>query len=206
MNLVCLDLEGVLIPEIWKGLAELTQIDALNRTTRDEPDYNKLMRYRLEILDQHGIGMNQVQTTVAGMDPLPGAIEFMQWLSNQAQVIILSDTFYEFAKPLLQKLGNPTVFCHSLEIAPNGRIVNYCLRQENQKEIAVNALKSLNYQVISAGDSYNDMTMLGASDKGILFCPPDSIVEEFPQYPVTRTHAELAAELNKTLKGSPYQG
>lgn len=205
MNVVCLDLEGVLIPEIWKGLASLTKIDALNRTTRDEPDYNVLMRYRLDILDQHKIGMNEVREVVAGMDPLDGAIPFINWLRENTQVIILSDTFFEFAQPLLSKLGNPTIFCHTLEIEASGRIADYKLRQEDQKRIAVNGLKNMNFNVISAGDSYNDLTMLKASHQGIFFCPPDSIVEENPEIPVTKTYKDLADELNKHLQVTPYE-
>ena len=206
MHTVCLDLEGVLIPEIWKGLAKLTQIDALNRTTRDEPDYNVLMQYRLKILDEHGIGMNEIRKVVASMDPLEGAIPFLRWLRNQTQVIILSDTFYEFAQPLLAKLENPTIFCHSLEIESNGRIANYILRQEDQKRIAVNALKSMNYEIIAAGDSYNDLTMLQNAHHGIFFCPPASIVQEYPEFPVTETYAQLAEALNVHLKAAPFAG
>ena len=205
MNVVCLDLEGVLIPEIWKGLASLTQIDALNRTTRDEPDYNVLMQYRLKILDEYGIGMNEVREVVAGMDPLEGAIPFIQWLEGQTQVIILSDTFFEFAQPLLAKLGNPTIFCHSLIVESNGRIANYKLRQEDQKRIAVNGLKRMNFDVISAGDSYNDLTMLQSAHHGIFFRPPASIVQEYPEFPVTETYQELADALHHHIGGAPYQ-
>ncbi len=205
MHIVCLDLEGVLIPEIWKGLAKLTKIEALNRTTRDEPDYNVLMRYRLKILDEHGIGMKEIQEVVASMEPLDGALSFMRWLRNQTQVIILSDTFFEFAQPLLSKLENPTIFCHSLKIEPNGRIADYILRQEDQKRIAVNALKSLNYQVISAGDSYNDLTMLQNAHNGIFFRPPPSIVQEYPEFPVTQTYQQLADALNLHLGAEPYR-
>lgn len=204
MYLVCLDLEGVLIPEIWKGLASLTKIEALNRTTRDEPDYDVLMKYRLDILDKHKIGMQEIRQVVASMEPLQGAIPFMQWLQERTQVIILSDTFFEFAQPLLKKLGNPTIFCHSLEIESSGRIANYVLRQPDQKRIAVKGLQNMNYEVISAGDSYNDLSMLSASNQGILFCPPASIVREYPDYPVTNTYQELAAEINKLLKSDPY--
>lgn len=204
MHLVCLDLEGVLIPEIWKGLASLTKIEALNRTTRDEPDYDVLMKYRLDILDKHKIGMHEIRQVVASMEPLQGAIPFMQWLQERTQVIILSDTFFEFAQPLLKKLGNPTIFCHSLEIESSGRIADYVLRQPDQKRIAVMGLQDMNFEVISAGDSYNDLSMLGASNQGILFCPPASIVQEYPDYPVTNTYQELAAEINKFLKSDPY--
>lgn len=206
MHIVCLDLEGVLIPEIWKGLAKLTQIDALNRTTRDEPDYNVLMQYRLKILDEHDIGMNEIREVVASMDPLEGSIPFLRWLRNQTQVVILSDTFYEFARPLLAKLENPTIFCHSLEIEPSGRIANYILRQQDQKRIAVNALKSMNYEIIAAGDSYNDLTMLQNAHHGIFFCPPASIVEEYPEFPVTESYNQLAKALNVHLKAAPFEG
>ena len=206
MHIVCLDLEGVLIPEIWKGLAQLTGIEALNRTTRDEPDYNVLMQYRLKILDEHGIGMKEIREVVASMEPLEGSVAFLRWLRNQTQVIILSDTFYEFAQPLLAKLDNPTIFCHSLEIEPSGRIANYVLRQEDQKRIAVNSLKGLNYEITSAGDSYNDLTMLQNSHHGVLFRPPASIVEEYPEFPVTETYVDLAAQLNVHLKAAPFAG
>lgn len=204
MHLVCLDLEGVLIPEIWKGLASLTGIEALQRTTRDEPDYNVLMRYRLGILDEHGIGMREIQQVVASMQPLDGADSFLRWLRQHAQVIILSDTFYEFAQPLLQQLDNPTIFCHSLEIDEDRRITNYVLRQEDQKRHAVNALRELNYQVIAAGDSYNDLSMLQTAHHGIFFCPPSSIVAEYPEFPVTTTYAELAQALNQHLQVEPF--
>jgi len=204
MHIVCLDLEGVLIPEIWKGLAKLTQIEALNRTTRDEPDYNVLMQYRLRILDEHKIGMNEIREVIAGLEPLDGALPFLRWLRNQTQVVILSDTFFEFAQPLLFKLENPTIFCHSLKIEASGRISDYVLRQQDQKRIAVNALKSLNYQVISAGDSYNDLSMLQSSHQGVFFRPPPSIVTEYPQFPVTETYQQLADELNRYLLVDPF--
>ena len=204
MHLVCLDLEGVLIPEIWKGLASLTGIKALNRTTRDEPDYDVLMRYRLSILDEHGIGMKEIRQVVAGMEPLEGALPFLQWLQSNTQVIILSDTFFEFAQPLLHKLGNPTIFCHSLEIEPSGRIANYKLRQQDQKRLAVKGLRALNYEVIAAGDSYNDLSMLEAANDGIFFRPPPSIVKAHPHYPVTHTYQGLADAFNGFLNAAPY--
>jgi phosphoserine / homoserine phosphotransferase len=206
MHLVCLDLEGVLIPEIWKGVASLTKIEALNRTTRDEPDYDVLMNYRLDILNKHQIGMNEIRQVIAGMEPLEGAIPFMQWLQKQTQVIILSDTFFEFAQPLLQKIGNPTIFCHSLDIEPSGRIADYELRQPDQKRLAVKGLREMNFDVIAAGDSYNDLSMLEAANHGILFRPPVAIEEAYPHYPVTQTHQELADALNLLLKSEPYSG
>jgi phosphoserine/homoserine phosphotransferase len=206
MHLVCLDLEGVLIPEIWKGLASLSGIEALNRTTRDEPDYDKLMRYRLEILDRHQIGMNEIRKVIASIDPLPGALDFLNWLRSQTQVIILSDTFFEFAQPLLHKLGNPSIFCHELEIEGNGRVADYRLRQQDQKRHAVNALRSLNYEVVSAGDSYNDLSMLEASHHGILFCPPAAIIASHPQFPVTHDYQELAAAFQSRLDLKAFTG
>jgi phosphoserine/homoserine phosphotransferase len=202
MHLVCLDLEGVLIPEIWKGLAQLTGIQALERTTRDEPDYDVLMRYRLDILDTHGIGMREIRQVVGGMKPLEGAVEFLNWLREHTQVIILSDTFYEFAQPLLHQLGQPTILCHSLEIDAADRITDYVLRQQDQKRHAVLALRSLNYHVIAAGDSYNDLSMLQNAHHGIFFCPPASIVAEHPDFPVTQSYRELAEALNLHL-GAP---
>ncbi len=206
MHIVCLDFEGVIIPEIWKGVAQLTEIDELNRTTRDEPIYSKLMDYRLEILDKHGIGMQEVQQVIDNLEPLEGAKSFLDWLRSETQVIILSDTFFEFAKPLLKKLDFPTIFCHSLEIEESGRIAGYRLRQDDQKRIAVQGLKSMNYQILSAGDSYNDLSMLEEAHQGVFFCPPDSIVEEYPQYPVTRTYAELAAQISPFINSAPYPG
>lgn len=206
MHLVCLDLEGVLIPEIWKGLAQLTGIEALERTTRDEPDYNVLMRYRLRILDEHGIGMREIRQVVGSMAPLDGASHFLNWLRTHTQVIILSDTFYEFAQPLLDQLDHPTIFCHSLEIDSDDRITNYILRQEDQKRHAVNALRSLQYHIIAAGDSYNDLSMLESAHHGILFCPPASIVEAYPSFPVTRNYTELAAALNHHLNVPAFEG
>lgn len=206
MHVVCLDLEGVLIPEIWKGVASLTGIEALNRTTRDEPDYDKLMHYRLEILDRHRIGMKEIRQVIGSIQPLEGAVAFLDWLRGQTQVIILSDTFYEFAQPLLGKLNHPTIFCHSLQIDSDSRITGYTLRQKDQKRKAVEALRSLNYEVISAGDSYNDLSMLKASNHGILFHPPEQIVRDFPQFPVTLSYSALGKELADRISSDPYPG
>jgi len=187
----CLDLEGVLVPEIWINVAERTGIDALRRTTRDEPDYDVLMKQRLEILAEHELGLADIQAVIGDMGPMPGAREFLDWLREQSQVIILSDTFYEFAAPLMRQLGHPTLFCHSLGVDPSGRVVDYHLRLPDQKRRAVAALHELALRVVAAGDSYNDTSMLGEADAGILFRPPDNVIEEFPQYPVTRTYEEL---------------
>ena len=194
MILVCLDLEGVLVPEIWVGVAERTGIDALRRTTRDEPDYDKLMQYRLGILDERGLGIAEIQATIAELAPLPGAAEFVDELRSWAQLIILSDTFYPFGMPLMAQLGWPTLFCHDLEISDSGRIIDYKLRQADPKRRAVEAFHGLNFRVLAAGDSYNDTSMLSEADAGILFRPPDNVVREFPQFPVVRTHADLHAE------------
>jgi len=191
--IACLDLEGVLVPEIWINVAERTGIDALRRTTRDEPDYDKLMRQRLEILDQHKLKLGDIQDVIATMGPLEGAAEFLDWLRLRHQVIILSDTFYEFAAPLMAQLHHPCLFCHSLQTDGAGRIVDYRLRLEDGKRRAVMALKLLNFSVIAAGDSYNDTTMLKQADAGILFRPPQNVIDEFPQFPVARTYDELRA-------------
>jgi phosphoserine/homoserine phosphotransferase len=197
VKLVCLDLEGVLIPEIWINVAERTGIAELRRTTRDEPDYDVLMRYRLEVLARHGLAIGDIQEVIAGMDPLPGAVDFLTWLRDHYQLIILSDTFYEFADPFMRKLGRPAIFCHRLEIDAEGRVVDYHLRQPDQKRRAVEALRGLNFTVFAAGDSYNDTSMLGAAHAGILFCPPDNVIEEFPQYPVTLDYSELRAAIER---------
>ena len=191
MQLACLDLEGVLIPEIWIGVAESTGIDELRATTRDIPDYDVLMGQRLRILDEHGIGIDPFQEVIGAMGPLEGAKEFLGWLKERFQVIILSDTFYEFAAPLMKQLDYPTLFCHKLTIAESGRIADYHLRQPDQKRKAVQAFHGLNLNVIAAGDSYNDTTMLSEADRGILFCPPQNVIDEFPQFPVTTNYEEL---------------
>jgi phosphoserine/homoserine phosphotransferase len=189
----CLDLEGVLIPEIWIGVAEATGIAELRRTTRDEPDYDKLMRGRLAILEREGLGIQDIQKVIAGMRPLDGAAAFLDWLRARAQVMIISDTFMEFAQPLMAQLGYPTLFCHSLVIDGGGRIRDYALRIADGKRKAVMALKLLNFRVVAAGDSYNDTTMLAQADRGILFRPPDNVIRDFPQFPVTHTYDELRA-------------
>lgn len=189
--IACLDLEGVLVPEIWINVAERTGIEALRRTTRDEPDYDKLMLYRIDLLDRHGIKLADIQRVIGTMRPLEGAIDFLRWLKSRAQVIILSDTFYQFAQPLMEQLDYPCLFCNWLEVEPSGRICGYRLRLPDGKRRAVEALRPLNFRVVAAGDSYNDTTMLGAADAGILFRPPQNVIDEFPQFPVTRSYAEL---------------
>jgi phosphoserine/homoserine phosphotransferase len=189
--IACLDLEGVLTPEIWINVAERTGIEALRRTTRDEPDYDKLMRYRIEILDERGLGLPDIQEVIGTMKPLDGAIEFIDWLRTRFQVIILSDTFEEFASPLMAQLGYPTLFCNSLVVDEQRRIRGHRIRIKDGKRKAVMALKLLNFDVVAAGDSYNDTTMLSEADHGILFRPPENVAREFPQFPVTQTYEEL---------------
>jgi len=196
----CLDLEGVLVPEIWLGFAEQSGIEALRRTTRDEPDYDRLMRYRLDILAERGLGLPDIERCIAGLQPLPGALEFLNWLRARWQVVILSDTFYQFARPLMAKLGWPALFCHDLESDAEGRLTGYRLRQPDGKRRAVQALRTLNFRSMAAGDSYNDTNMLAEADAGILFCPPDSVVREFPQFPVTRNYAELRAAFEQAAE------
>ncbi len=193
--LACLDLEGVLIPEIWIAVAEKTGIKKLHLTTRDIPDYDELMRGRLKILDEHNLKLADIQEVIGTLSPLEGAKEFLDWLKSEFQVIILSDTFYQFAGPLMEKLEHPTLFCNELIVNNDGCITNYRLRQPDGKTKAVTALKGLNFQVIAAGDSYNDTGMLKVADAGILFRPPDNVVEEFPQFPVTRTYGEFKKTL-----------
>ncbi len=200
MNLVCLDLEGVLVPEIWIAVAEKTGRPELRRTTRDEPDYDKLMRYRLKLLDKHGITLPQIQEVIGSLRPLEGALDFMQWLRSHTQVIILSDTFEQFATPLMKQLGWPTLLCHELVVAPSGRITGYQLRMPDQKRHAVEALRGLNYHVIAAGDSHNDLAMLQAANHGILFRPTAAFAAANSHFPVTRDHAALRAEIEKLLK------
>ena len=200
MIIACLDLEGVLVPEIWITVAERTGIEALRRTTRDEPDYDVLMRGRLQILEQHKLGIRDIQRVIAELDPLEGAREFLDWLRERFQVVVLSDTFYQFAEPLMRKLGFPTLFCHDLEIDESGRITDYRLRMSDQKRESVTHLRELNFRTIAAGDSYNDTSMLAVADAGILFRPPDNVVAEFPQYPVTRTYDELCREFEQAAQ------
>lgn len=197
MHIVCLDLEGVLIPEIWVNFAELTGIDALRATTRDVPDYDELMQYRLRILDEHGLGLPDIEKVIERLEPLPGADEFLDWLRQRHQVIILSDTFVEFARPLMRQLGWPTLFCHSLAVDERGHIRDYRLRMPDHKRAAVESFRELKFQTIAAGDSYNDTNMLGAADAGILFMPPQNVIDEFPQFPVTRSYEELKAEISR---------
>ncbi len=191
MHIVCLDLEGVLIPEIWIEFAERTGIDALRATTRDVPDYDELMRQRLRILKEHRRGLPDIQKVIATLAPLPGAKEFLDWVRIEFQLVILSDTFYEFAMPLMRQLDYPTLICHRLSTDASGFVTDYHLRQKDQKRMAVKAFQGLNYKVIAAGDSYNDIGMLSEADAGFLFCPPDSIVNEFPQFKVTHDYTEL---------------
>ncbi len=194
MEIACLDLEGVLIPEVWINFAESTGIEALRATTRDVPDYDVLMKQRLRILADHGLGLTDIQDVISGMRPLEGALDFLAWLRERFQVIILSDTFYEFAEPFMRQLDWPTLFCHKLEVDDRGMVVDYRLRQADQKCEAVRALKSLKFRVIATGDSYNDTTMLAAADAGILFRPPQNVIDEFPQYPVATTYDEARVE------------
>ena len=196
MQIACLDLEGVLVPEIWIAFAEHTGIQELRATTRDVPDYDVLMRQRLRILAQHDLKLPDIQTVIGELRPLEGAAAFLNWLRTEFQVLILSDTFYEFAMPLMRQLGDPTLLCHRLETDSDGRVVNYRLRMSDQKRAAVKALHQLNYKVAAAGDSYNDTGMLSEADVGIFFCPPESVVREFPRFRVTRDYDELRAALS----------
>lgn len=197
MEIACLDLEGVLIPEIWIAFAEKTGIEGFNRTTRDEPNYDVLMNYRLNLLREHQLGINEIQSVIATLEPLEGAVGFVDWLRERFQVVILSDTFYEFASPLMKPLGYPTLLCHQLECAEDGSVLNYHLRQANPKRQSIVALKSLYYRTIAAGDSYNDTTMLSEADVGILFRAPENVTNEFPQFPSVRSYEELKLEFIK---------
>jgi len=197
VEIVCLDLEGVLVPEIWINFAERTGIEALKATTRDIPDYDELMTQRLSILKENGLGLPDIQKVIDGMGPMEGAREFLDSLREQFQVIILSDTFYEFANPLMRQLGWPTLFCHKLGVEADGSVSDYHLRQVDPKRKSVIALKSLNYRIIAAGDSYNDTTMLAEADAGILFNAPQNVIEEFPQFEVTKTYEELKRTIEK---------
>jgi len=197
VEIACLDLEGVLVPEIWIAFSEATGIPELRATTRDIPDYDVLMRQRLRLLDQHGYGLKEIQDVIAGLRPLDGAIEFVDWLRERFQVLILSDTFYEFSQPLMRQLGWPALFCHRLETDANGKVINYHLRQRDQKRQAVLALKTLYFRVIAAGDSYNDTSMLREADAGILFHAPANVIREFPQFPAVDSYEALKAEFIK---------
>jgi len=197
VEIACLDLEGVLIPEIWIDFAERTGIDELRATTRDIPDYDILMRQRLRILREHKLGLPDIQAVISDMAPMPGAPEFVDWLRERFQVVILSDTYYEFAQPLMRQLGFPALFCHRLESDETGMIVNYHLRQKDPKRESVKAFHSLKYRVIAAGDSYNDTTMLSEAEAGILFRAPDHVIREFPQFPAVHEYEDLKHEFLK---------
>ena len=199
MKIVCLDLEGVLVPEIWITFAERTGIPEFSRTTRDEPNYDTLMKYRLGLLAEHGLGLLDIQKVINAMGPMPGARAFLDKLREDYEVIILSDTFYEFAHPLMRQLAWPTLFCHSLETDANGLVVDYHLRMPEQKREAVKRFKEMNFTVVAAGDSYNDTAMLGEANAGILYHPPENVIREFPQYPVTLNYDQLRSEIDKAF-------
>jgi phosphoserine/homoserine phosphotransferase len=202
MNIVCSDLEGVFVPEIWINVAEKTGIEELRLTTRDISDYDVLMRRRLAILDENGLKIDDIKAVIGTMNPLEGAVEFLNWLRSQAQIIVVSDTFDQFARPLMKKLGWPTLFCHTLSIASDGFITDYVLRQKDAKRNAVISLKNLNYNIIAMGDSYNDITMLKEADNGILFNPPDNVKNEYPEFPVTFSYEELKSIIENILSNN----
>ena len=199
MNIVCLDLEGVLVPEIWIAFAEASGIPELKRTTRDEPDYDKLMKWRIGILKEHGLGLKEIQDTTAKIDPIPGAKEFLDELRSITQVIIISDTFTQFAGPLMKKLGYPTIFCNSLEVADNGEITGFKMRIENSKYTTVKALQSIGFQTIASGDSHNDLGMIKASKAGFLFKSTEQIKKDNPELPAYETYDELMEAIKKVL-------
>ena len=199
MNIVCLDLEGVLVPEIWIAFAETSGIPELKRTTRDEPDYDKLMKWRLGILKEHGLGLKEIQETIAKIDPMPGAKEFLDELRSMTQVIIISDTFTQFAGPLMKKLGWPTIFCNSLEVAEDGEITGFKMRIENSKLTTVKALQSIGYETIASGDSHNDLGMIEASKAGFLFRSTEQIKKDHPELPAFETDDELMEAIKKVL-------
>ena len=200
MNIVCLDLEGVLVPEIWIAFAEASGIPELKRTTRDEPDYDKLMKWRLGILKEHGLGLKEIQETIAKIDPIPGAKEFLDELRSITQVIIISDTFSQFAGPLMKKLGYPTIFCNSLEVADNGEITGFKMRVENSKYTTVKALQSIGFQTIASGDSHNDLGMIQASKAGFLFRSTEQIKADHPELPAYETYDELLTAIKDAMK------
>ncbi len=200
MNIVCLDLEGVLVPEIWIAFSEASGIPELKRTTRDEPDYDKLMRWRLGILKEHGLGLKEIQETIAKIDPLPGAKEFLDELRKETQVIIISDTFTQFATPLMEKLGWPTIFCNSLVVADNGEITDFKMRIENSKLTTVKALQSIGYETIASGDSFNDLGMIEASKAGFLFRTTEQLKKDYPQYPAFEEYDELLNAITEVMK------
>lgn len=200
MNIVCLDLEGVLIPEIWVSFADKVGVEDLRATTRDIPDYDQLMRFRLDLLDKHDFRIQDIQAVIDSLAPLPGAKEFTAELRSDYQLIILSDTFQEFAQPMMRQLDWPTIFCHELVIDDQGRIKNYILRKQDHKRETVKRLHELNFKVVAAGDSYNDTTMLAQADQGILYCPPKNVIDEFPQFPVVTGYQQLRAEIDQALQ------
>ena len=200
MDIVCLDLEGVLVPEIWIAFSQASGIPELKRTTRDEPDYDKLMRWRLGILKEHGLGLKEIQETIAKIDPLPGAKEFLDELRSLTQVIIISDTFTQFAKPLMEKLGYPTIFCNSLEVADSGEITGFKMRIENSKYSTVKALQSIGYETIAAGDSYNDLGMIKASKAGFLFRSTDKIKADNPELQAFEEYSDFLAAIKNVLE------
>lgn len=199
MHIVCSDLEGVFVPEIWINVAKKTGIEELKLTTRDISDYDVLMKKRLNILKENRLKLKDIQDVIHKMDPLPGAVEFLNWLRSQTQVIVVSDTFVQFAGPLMKKLGYPTLFCHTLEISENNSVTGYKLRQEEGKKKTVQALRSLKYNIIAVGDSYNDINMLKEADMGILFCPPQNVIDEFPELPVTTDYDQVKQILEKAF-------
>ncbi len=203
MIITCLDLEGVLFPEVWISVAEKTGIKDLRLTTRDISDYDELMQYRLKIIAKEKLTLKQIQDTIASMEPFQGAVEFVDWLREQGQVIILSDTFQEFAKPIMKMLKMPTIFCHSLGVNEENIITSYRLRIEDAKKKAVQSLKQLNYNIIAAGDSFNDISMLKEADKGIFYCPPENIASQFPDIPVTQNYEELKEQISAFIKTLP---
>jgi phosphoserine/homoserine phosphotransferase len=202
MNIVCSDLEGVFVPEIWINVAEKTGIEELRLTTRDIADYDVLMKRRLSILDENNLKIDDIKAVIATMNPLDGAVEFLNWIRSRTQIIVVSDTFDQFARPLMEKLGWPTLFCHTLSIAPDGFISDYILRQKDAKREAIISLKTLNYNTIAMGDSYNDITMLKEADNGILFNPPDNVKNEFPEFPVTFSYEELKSVIENILSNN----
>lgn len=199
MIVTCLDLEGVLFPEVWINVSQRTGIEELKLTTRDIADYDQLMQYRLKIIAEKNLTLKDIQNSIATMEPFEGALEFLEWLREVGQVIILSDTFHEFASPIMKMLNMPTIFCHSLGTDEHGVITSYHLRIDDAKRRAVNALKQLNFRVIAAGDSFNDISMLQEADRGIFFCPPPEIAVKFPEIPVTGNYAELQSEIEKAI-------
>lgn len=196
MNIICFDLEGVLVPEIWISVAEETGIEDLRATTRDIPDYDELMKFRLQLTDKFDLRISDIQSVISNLQPFTGARELLDDLRKESQVVVLSDTYYEFADPLVEQLGRPTIFCHHLLINDDGRITGYRLRQEDQKRRAVKAFHDLNFEVTAIGDSFNDTGMLDEADRGIFFCPPDNVSKQYPQFPITQNYNELRAELN----------